>query len=209
MSRAVKLPTRRFAAIAIDPPWDIGAGKRMAGHGVRSDLAYRRNPLPYSTMPLADIHSLPVIDLCADDAWVLLWTTNGLVEEALRTVRAWRLAHVGWLTWVKSDGGPQMPGKWRSTTEFVCVARRGRPSWITTKGFSSHFVAPRPRRTDPCSCERSGVRRCSSCPPRFEHSAKPAEFYSLIRARTVGPRLDMFARRRHDGWEAWGDQVEP
>ena len=30
-----------------------------------------------------------------------------------------------------------------------------------------------------------------------------------IRRVTRGPRIDIFARRRHDGFSAWGNQVEP
>ena len=37
----------------------------------------------------------------------------------------------------------------------------------------------------------------------------PAGPYRDIRGRTEGPRLDMFARCVHEGWDAWGDQVEP
>ena len=40
------------------------------------------------------------------------------------------------------------------------------------------------------------------------HSQKPNIFYESIRYRTLSPRIDIFARRRHPGFDAWGDQVE-
>lgn len=41
-----------------------------------------------------------------------------------------------------------------------------------------------------------------------EHSAKPPGIYQLIRGKTPEPRVDIFARRRHPGFSARGDQVE-
>lgn len=45
-------------------------------------------------------------------------------------------------------------------------------------------------------------------PPRFIHSAKPPELYDDLAARTPAPRLDVFARRQHQGWDGWGDEYE-
>lgn len=40
------------------------------------------------------------------------------------------------------------------------------------------------------------------------HSQKPDEFYEILRRRTPAPRIDIFARRRHFGFDAHGNQVE-
>ena len=40
------------------------------------------------------------------------------------------------------------------------------------------------------------------------HSEKPECVYEDVRAYFAGPRLDMFARRRHEGFDGWGDEVE-
>lgn len=54
-------------------------------------------------------------------------------------------------------------------------------------------------------CSRHGA----TCPPpRFVHSAKPSAFYADIAQRTEGPRLDLFARQVHPGWDGWGDEYE-
>lgn len=39
------------------------------------------------------------------------------------------------------------------------------------------------------------------------HSEKPELVYDLIELSFLGPRLELFARRRRQGWDAWGDQV--
>ena len=40
------------------------------------------------------------------------------------------------------------------------------------------------------------------------HSRKPRIFYDIVLIATPAPRLDMFARKVHVGFDAWGDQVE-
>jgi N6-adenosine-specific RNA methylase IME4 len=39
------------------------------------------------------------------------------------------------------------------------------------------------------------------------HSEKPDQFYEMVRECSPGPRLDMFARRAHDGYDAWPAEV--
>jgi N6-adenosine-specific RNA methylase IME4 len=43
---------------------------------------------------------------------------------------------------------------------------------------------------------------------RTTHSEKPSMFYEILRIRTKEPRIDIFARKRHFGFDAYGDQVE-
>ena len=39
------------------------------------------------------------------------------------------------------------------------------------------------------------------------HSRKPISAYRIIEAKTASPRLEMFARARRAGWDAWGNEV--
>ena len=43
--------------------------------------------------------------------------------------------------------------------------------------------------------------------PLQEHSVKPAEQYAIIERLSPGPYLELFARRRRPGWDAWGHEV--
>jgi N6-adenosine-specific RNA methylase IME4 len=40
------------------------------------------------------------------------------------------------------------------------------------------------------------------------HSAKPSEFFEMVEAVSPAPRLELFARPRREGWDAWGNEVE-
>jgi N6-adenosine-specific RNA methylase IME4 len=43
---------------------------------------------------------------------------------------------------------------------------------------------------------------------RAEHSRKPDAQYGRIERLHEGPYVELFARRRRPGWDAWGDQLE-
>ena len=57
----------------------------------------------------------------------------------------------------------------------------------------------------------SGARRQGTliCAPRGKHSQKPWQAHELIEHVSPGPRIELFARgEAHEGWDAWGDEVE-
>lgn len=41
-----------------------------------------------------------------------------------------------------------------------------------------------------------------------KHSQKPGESYRLIESISPGPRLELFARRKIEGWNSWGNEAE-
>lgn len=137
----------------------------------------------YSTMTVEDICALGPRLLIADDAHLWLWAVNRLLEDAYRVVRAWGFTPMGLLTWCKN--GPGMGYYLRTNTEQAIFATRGKPMPPLDPPLSSWFTWP-----------------------RGKHSAKPGAFFDLVEQVSPGPRIEMFARRRRPGWDAWGDEVE-
>lgn len=43
---------------------------------------------------------------------------------------------------------------------------------------------------------------------RREHSRKPDEMTAMLERQFVGPYLELFARERRAGWDAWGNQID-
>jgi len=43
--------------------------------------------------------------------------------------------------------------------------------------------------------------------PRTEHSVKPKEMRDMIEKVSYAPRIELFARERFDGWDAWGNEI--
>ena len=42
----------------------------------------------------------------------------------------------------------------------------------------------------------------------LRHSEKPEEMRQLIEATGLTPRIELFARKKVDGWDCWGNEVE-
>jgi N6-adenosine-specific RNA methylase IME4 len=136
----------------------------------------------YPTMPVDEIVALPAGDLAAADAHLWIWGVNRLLGSAYDVARAWGFESMTLLTWCKE--GPGMGYYLRNNTEHCLLATRGRPMVPARAAISSWYVWP-----------------------RGSHSRKPEEFYRLVAEVSPGPYLEMFARWRRPGWDAWGNRV--
>jgi N6-adenosine-specific RNA methylase IME4 len=137
--------------------------------------------LPYPTMTLDAIKALtlPMAETCH----VWLWTTQRFLLAAGQCLAAWGLDYKCCITWCK-PGGMQPMELPQFTSEFALYARKGSARFVDTTELSTWFQA-----------QRTG------------HSAKPDEFYAMVRRVTAGRRLDMFARRQIEGFESWGAEA--
>lgn len=147
----------------------------------RAEDVTHRGRNPYPDMDLASIKALPVADRAEDDCVLWLWTTNGFMREAFECLDAWGFTQKTILTWAKDRMGT---GDWlRGKTEHCLLAVRGRPV-VTLTNQTTLLAAP--------------LR---------EHSRKPDEFFALVEALCPGTKLEMFAREKRSGWQAWGAET--
>jgi len=58
-----------------------------------------------------------------------------------------------------------------------------------------------------CTPNAKDVREIILAPVR-EHSRKPDEFFHRVERYCDGPYLELFARERRPGWDAWGDEAD-
>jgi len=180
-----------YRCIVIDPPWPQKGAGALVGREGFVDATGASKPMPYATMPIADIARLPIAQLAdPTGAHLYLWTTNGFLEDAFRVVRAWGFAYSSTIVWAKKIMGAGMGGAFGISTEYVIYARLGNlPALTRIKGTWFTWKRPYDHRGKPM------------------HSAKPEGFYVMAEAVSPGPRLDMFARRTRMGWDCWGDQA--
>jgi len=171
----IPFPRGKYQLIVVDPPWPV---KKIA-RKVRPNQI----EMDYPTMSLQEIADLPVDSIATEDAWCFLWTTQKYLFDAKAILEGWgfdRLLTMVWeKTYGRSAGMPLFGFKWNA--EFILVGCKQRPpAW--SKG-----------RLIPAVFQAENVR----------HSQKPQRFYDLV-ASLGTPRIDLFARQRRDGWDAWG-----
>jgi len=168
--------------ILIDPPWWFRV-RSPRGEGRSACRHYRTD------LTLADLAALPVSALAARDCWLFLWTTWPMLPSALWLIEQWGFVYSSdAFLWVKLN--PSGTGfhkglgfTTRKNTEPCLLARRGSPHRLS-RNVDELIIAPRRR-----------------------HSEKPIEAHQRIAAFAAGPRVELFARARRDGWHQWGDQL--
>jgi N6-adenosine-specific RNA methylase IME4 len=181
----------KYNIIYADPPWryrNYSMGllaekgeKWVRGHGLP----------PYDVMNNSDICGLPIIDIAAKNSILLMWATYPKLEEAFEVIAAWGFEYKTVVfTWVKQN-----------------------PSGV---GF--HFGCGFHSRANPEICllasRGNGLRRVDNSVPNLiitpieGHSKKPHEARLRIQ-RLYGNvlRIELFARQRYNGWDAWGNET--
>jgi len=172
---------KKYQIVYADPPWnyqDQGCQGTMANH--------------YKGMRLEDIKALPVKDITSEDAVLFLWATYPMLKEALEVISAWGFKYktiaFQWVKLNKKNGKYFFGlGRWtRGNTE---------PCLLATKGH--------PRRVN------NAVFQIITSPLR-KHSQKPEEARDKIVSLLGGgiTKIELFAREKIDGWDAWGDEVK-
>lgn len=185
----------KYNIIYADPPWHFSGGIRSSKKDASGNFLFYTPDTTvgksYQTQGDDWIAQLPISDWADDDCVLFLWTTDAHLTTALKVIEAWGFSYrtVGFVWNKKERSGKQVCyyGKWTMKgTELCLLATKGKPHGL----IKSHKVRQL------VEAERRG------------HSQKPAE----VRRRIVEllgdlPRIELFAREREDGWDAWGSEA--
>lgn len=198
-----------YGAAYADPPWRFDTysrkGRRRSPDGreefgalpllgVEAETTTERH---YKTMDVAAIAALPIGQLMAPHAVLFMWAVFNMLPEAIAVGEAWGFTLKTARVWAKLN--PKGWNERRSIENNFAIGTgyiaRGNPEplLIFTRG------KPRWRKPTP---------RALIIAPRREHSRKPDGIREQIAAQVAGPYLEVFARTRAPGWDAWGDQVD-
>jgi len=137
----------------------------------------------YSIMILKDIIDLPVQSLTGRDAVLFLWSTVPFLHEAFHVMEAWGYTYKTTIFWRKIMSLGM--GFWFRGQVEVCL--------FGIKGKVPAF-----------RCQQANFMQVKA----LKHSQKPEEMYRLIESVTEEPRMELFARKRRPGWDAWGNEIE-
>ena len=179
-------PYYRYGVILADPPWksQVGGGRIKRG-------ADRHYPLMSTKELCAMAHDIP----SANDSVLFMWSTWNDIPEALKVIQAWGFTYVSGLPWVKltSNGVVAIGlGQYlRGCSEPLLFATRGHVQRL--QGASPLALLM-----------EEGTPLVT---PRMEHSRKPTTAYEFAEC-FPGPYLEVFARSRREGWDAFGNEVD-
>lgn len=179
----------KFKTILADPPWRF---KNRSG--VMSPETNQRNDkYHYPTMSLGDIKKMPVKILACEDAYLYLWTPSFMLPDGLNVMKEWGFKYRNTIVWrkIKKDGSTSASSlgfPFRNAQELLLVGYCGNLKKASViKRESVHNII---------------------CDQKREHSRKPDQTYDLIEKVSLPPYLELFARTKRPGWEAWGNQTD-
>jgi len=174
---------KKYSIIYADPAWKIRYFKET-----KEGKLSRK--LPYKTMTDKEIKKLPIKNIATKNAILFLWAVDSKIPLISEIMREWGFKYktIGFV-WVKkaknTNGTNATFGSYtRKSCEFCYIGTKGK-YLIKNKNIEQLVVEP-----------------------KRKHSQKP----DIIRNRIVAmvgdlPRIELFARQRYEGWDAWGNEV--
>lgn len=138
----------------------------------------------YETMDTDEIiENVKAADKADEHCALFLWVTSPILPDGLRVMEAWGFEYKASIIWDK-EKAPGM-GWWVNTKhEFLLIGSKG------------DIGVPKEK---PDSVFRYPVGK---------HSEKPPIIRSMIELMFPGPYIELFARQRVAGWEAWGNEIQ-
>jgi N6-adenosine-specific RNA methylase IME4 len=171
-----------YDIIYADPPWSFDNYSEK-GEG-------RNAKAHYDCMTLDQIKALPVHELASGDCALFLWVTDPLLDVGIETLKHWGFRYVTKaFTFVKlnrsGEGYFMSTGYYTRANDETCL--------LGMMGSLPRIDA--------------GVRQLVVEPVR-EHSRKPDRIADdIVRLFGDRPRVELFARTRREGWDAWGNET--
>ena len=173
----VKFPDGKYRVIYADPPWKYKDGCES---GSIQSLPVESH---YPTMTIQEICDLPVNKISDENAILFLWVTSPLLKEGFEVIESWGFKYKSLFIWDKIKHNL---GHYNSVRqELLLICTKG--SCLPDKFIQFDSVQ---------SIERT------------EHSVKPEEFRKIIDTLyTHGRKIELFARKKADGWESFGNEL--
>jgi len=167
-------PPKKWRTVLADPPWGGAEAQQNGRYGAINH---------YNLMNLKQIKSMPVADLCEENAHCWLWVTAATLEHGYDVLREWGFTPRSIFIWIKPRLG--LGVYLRNCAEFIILGTKGKAP-ILHKAQPNWIFAP-----------------------LQDHSHKPEEVHKIIERCSPGPYLELFARRRPPGdWSYWGNEID-
>jgi len=172
---------KKYNIIYADPPWN--SNKQFARDKNKGNKQH------YPLMNTNEIMNMNVSEISSNNCVLFLWCVDSQLKDAMEVMSSWGFSYKTIaFTWIKSTSTNKDffgVGMWTRKNPEICL--------LGTKG------SPKRINASVRQLQRHKIR---------EHSRKPDEIRDQI-VTLCGdlPRIELFARNRHDGWDSWGNEV--
>ncbi len=145
----------------------------------------------YPVMTIEEIKNMLIQNISADDCSLFIWTTHSFLPDCLDIIKEWGFKYFCTITWNKGSGWTQ--NGFHKMTEFLLFGYKGK---MNINQYGKAFPTLRN--------DKKSI-----------HSKKPDKIRNLIKDKTPGGRLELFARQyeddakdRFEGWTLWGNEIK-
>jgi len=183
----IKFPDKKYNIIYADPAWSFSSKELQKYNGERFTSLDKH----YPTQSKDWIKNLPVNIISEKNCALFLWSTDAHIKEAIETIESWGFKYITvafiWEKLTKNGKTVANLGAWTMKNYEICL--------LGTKGRMLQYK------------KVNNIYQKVSA-ERTKHSKKPHKVRENIE-KLFGdlPRIELFARQRHDGWDAWGNEV--
>lgn len=177
----ILFPDKKYRIVYADPPWDYDGRIQHNGSLTTGSAVFH-----YPVMSMLELEALPVESIAAPDSLLFMWTTGPQLDRSIEVGKAWGFTY--------------------KTIAFVWDKQRPNPGYYTMSSCELCLVFKRGRIPQP-----RGVRNARQflSEKRGRHSEKPGEIRHRIEQMfPEQDKIELFARERVPGWDAWGNEVE-
>lgn len=126
-------PSGKYSCVVVDPPWP----QKTTGKFSRPRQGEWKE-MPYRTMTLDEIKTLPVSEAARVAAHLWLWTTNRFLREAFDVMETWGFTYLTTITWCKPSGF----GAWFVSTTQHCLFGYYKSVCFHLVAISPHISKP-------------------------------------------------------------------
>lgn len=188
---------KQYDVIVVDPPW-----KYDKTHPSLRGLA------DYRCLSMHVLRTLPVDQISRTNSVLLMWTTGPLMGDAIALMQAWGFTYkTVFLVWCKvsKNGLPRMlMGRYtRSCHEFMLIGVRGKTQHLKkARNIMQRLEDQKNEQPDFDILVKDVIGR---------HSEKPTSAMRAILSffHTDTRKIELFSRERYEGFDAWGNELNP
>lgn len=183
MASYAPFPDKKYSIIYADPPWDYKGQLQHTGTGGKDSGGAIRH---YPTVPVSEMETWDIAAISEKDCLLFMWSSSPHLDQAIRLGKAWGF-------------------QW-ATVAFIWDKQRVNPGFYTMSQCELCLVFKRGKIPQPRGARN--VRQLIQT-KRARHSEKP----DAVRERIAEMfphqcKIELFARKQTQGWDAWGLEVQ-